>query len=274
MNLKERLGSVLNEEEMQYLVAGYDVVGDIAVTIVPPELYHRQYAIGSAILESNKNIRTVARRDGTYQGDFRIIRLKIIAGEKRTETIHTEFGIRLFVNLEHVYFSVRSSSERRRVASLVVSGEHVLVMFSGVAPYPLHIARLGQAESIVGIEQNPAAHRCAEKNLALNRAADKIVLHQGDAGIICPRLGMAFDRILMPLPNAAFQYLPIALAALERGGHIHLYTMQSPDCIEDAVAFLSHKCQESGRRLSHYRTVRCGHTGPNRFRYCIDGRIS
>ncbi len=274
MNLKERLCSLLNEEEMRHLVTGYDVVGDIAITIVPPELHHRQYTIGSAILESNKNISTVARRDGIYQGDFRTIRLKVIGGENRVETTHKEFNIRLCLNLEQVYFSVRSSTERRRVASLVTPGENVLVMFSGIAPYPLHIARFGHADSVVGIEQNPAAHRFAQKNLVLNRAADKIVLHQGDVNIICPRLGNLFDRIVMPLPNAAVEYLPAALAHLKRRGHIHLYTMQSQDCIEDAVSALSRKCEEAGRRLSHYQTVRCGHTGPNRFRYCIDARVS
>jgi tRNA (guanine37-N1)-methyltransferase len=274
MNLRDRLSSRLNEEEIKRLVMSYDVVGDIAITIVPPELYHHQYTIGNAILESNRRIKTVARRDGVYQGDFRTIRLKIIGGENRKETIHTEFGIRLCLNLEHVYFSVRSSSERRRIASLVTPGENVLVMFSGIAPYPLHIVRFAQAESVMGIEQNPAAHRFAEKNLTINKAADKIVLHLGDAGYICPRLGLFFDRIVMPLPTGAFQYLSVALDYLKSGGHIHFYTMQSQESIEDAVSVLSQKCQKAGRTLIHSRAVRCGHTSPNIYRYCIDGCIS
>lgn len=273
MNLRERLDSLLSEEELSHLVMSYDVVGDIAIAIVPPELYHHQYTIGSAILESNRNINTVVRRDGHYQGKFRTIQLKIIGGENRRETIHKEFGIRLSLNLEEVYFSVRSASERRRVASLVTPDETVLVMFSGIAPYPLHIARLGQARSIVGIEQNPAAHRFAKKNLTLNKAEDKIVLHQGDVAFICPRLGPIFDRIVMPLPKAAFQYLPVALACLKSKGHIHLYTMQPQNYIEDVVSELRMKCQKADRRLSQCHTVRCGHTGANCFRYCIDACI-
>ena len=274
MDLKKNLRTILSPAELEKLIGSYDVVGDIAITIVPPELSHRETAIGVAILETNHNIKVVAKRESHYHGEFRTIRLKIIAGENRKETVHKEFGIRLKLNPEEVYFSVRSSTERRRIAALVEPGEHVLVLFSGIAPYPLHIARFSNAHSIIGIEKNPSAHRYGEMNVDLNKAADKIVLYHGDANHICSRLPTLFDRVVMPLPKAGFQFLPAALSCLKNEGHLHFYTIQEADTIVQTESSLHRKCSELGRKMIDYRTIVCGHTGPKHYRYCIDGFIS
>lgn len=273
MSLKKRLNSVLTDEELNQLIVSYDVIGDIAITIIPPELSHRETLIGTAILKANKNIRSVVRRAGYYRGGFRTIKLKIIAGEDLRETIHKEFGLRLCLSPADVYFSVRSSTERKRIASLVNPGETVLVMFSGIAPYPLHIAKFSNAATIVGIEKNPVAHRYAEKNLALNKLQDRIRLYHGDVKVICPQLEVFFDRIVMPLPKTGGQYFSLALSCLKDSGVIHYYTIGSPDTIEDTVATMGKKCFENGRGLINYRAFRCGHTGPNCYRYCIDASI-
>ena len=114
MNLKNLLDGVLSENELALLIKSFDVVGDIAITIIPPELSSREAVIGQAILASNKRIKVVAMRDGNYQGQYRTIALRIIAGENRLKTEHREFGVRLLLNLERVYFSVRSGTERKR----------------------------------------------------------------------------------------------------------------------------------------------------------------
>jgi len=273
VNLKKNLSTILSPGELKKLVLSFDVVGDIAIIIVPADLSHQETAIAGAILETNRNIRVVAKRDSHYQTINRTIKLKIIGGENRKETVHKEFGIQLKLNAEEVYFSVRSSTERRRVASLVEPGEHVLVLFSGIAPYPLHIARFSAAASITAIERNPAAHRYAEMNLALNKAADKIDLYHGDAVTICPRLGRTFHRVVMPLPKAGFTYVPTALKSLKENGRLHFYTIQKTDTVPETVNSLEHICNEHGRRIIDYRVAVCGHTGPKHYRYCIDAFI-
>lgn len=274
MNLKNRLQPILSAEELGLLVQSYDIVGDIATIIVPPQLSHQEALIARAIRQTNKNIKVVAKRNSHYQGEFRTQNLKIIGGENRTETIHKEFGIRLYLDLKEVYFSVRSSTERRRIASLVRPLENVLVMFSGIAPYPLHIARFSEAASITGIEMNPAAHHYGEKNLVLNKASGKIDLHLGDVREICPRLCQKFDRIIMPLPRAGFTYVPTALTCLKQNGRLHFYTIQSTGTLNKTVSFLGHLSEKNGRRLSDAQTAVCGHTGPNDYRYCIDAVIT
>ena len=158
MNLKEILGYLLSENELQLLVRGYDVVGDIAIIIIPQELEAKEQVIAAAILANNQKIKVVAKRAAHYGGEFRTLPIKIIGGEDRRETEVREFGLRLRLNVEKVYFSVRSGNERRRIAFLVQPGENVLVLFSGIAPYPLMISRYSLAKKIVGIEKNPVAH--------------------------------------------------------------------------------------------------------------------
>ena len=73
-----------------------------------------------------------------YGGEFRTIGLKKLAGEGELKTIHKEFGVRLQVHPEKVYFSPRSNMERYRIARQVRLGEKVLVMFSGICPSAAH----------------------------------------------------------------------------------------------------------------------------------------
>jgi tRNA (guanine37-N1)-methyltransferase len=65
-----------------------------------------------------------------------------LAGKNTKEAVHGENGVQMKVNLEQTYFSAKSAHERLRIAQLVKPGEEILVMFSGVAPYPLVLAKI------------------------------------------------------------------------------------------------------------------------------------
>ena len=128
MNLKDALQGIIPSSDLRQLTKSYDIIGDIAVTIIPEALQQYELTIAQAIFSTHKNVKVILKRDGIYSGEHRTIPLAHIAGEKRTETLCTEFGVRLLLDLEKVYFSVRSGSERKRVAGLVGTGENVLVM--------------------------------------------------------------------------------------------------------------------------------------------------
>jgi tRNA (guanine37-N1)-methyltransferase len=272
--LKDDLAGVLSDEERRLLVGAYDVVGDIAIIIVPEPLVAREEEIARAILAGNRRIKVVAKRDGIYGGEFRTIPLKILAGENRKETEVREFGLRLRLNPETVYYSVRSGNERRRIAALVKALESVLVLFSGIAPYPLVISRFSAAREIVGIEKNPAAHAYAAENLRLNRKQTNISLHLGDVREALATLATTFDRVVMPLPTAAEQFLPIALKALRPSGVLHYYALQRIDLFSQAIVSFTAACQAQGRTVKDIRLTRCGHSAPGTFRICLDAVIA
>lgn len=273
VNLKTYLQDLLPPKEQKLLVRSYDVIGDIAVVIIPQELEHRERLIGEAILANTRNIRTVAKRDGLYAGEFRTIPLKVIAGENRKETVHKEFGVRLLVNPETVYFSVRSGTERKRIADLVRPDEEVLVLFSGIAPYPLVIGANSRAREIVGIEKNPVAHNYALQNLSCNTRISNVQLYCGDVAETLPGLGRTFDRIIMPLPKGGERFLPLALSALRRGGMLHFYEMRHADAFTESVEKVRAACCDQDRRLLSAVVVKCGHCAPRTYRICVDGKI-
>ena len=270
MRLKDLLKDKLSSAELSRLVQGYDLVGDMAITIIPPELSHRELFIGEAILATNKRIKVVAKRDGVYQGEHRTIPLTIIAGEKRKETVHSEFGVRLMLNPELVYFSVRSGTERKRVSDLVRPDEDVMVMFSGVAPYPLMINKYSRAASIVGIESNRLAHNYALENQKLNKAGTRVRLLCGNVLDKVPELSNKFHRIVMPLPTGAIDFLPLALESLIHGGTIHLYDFQPDNENGTSLDVIERKCREAGRAVLNAERFACGHTSPGIRRVCID----
>ncbi len=273
MRLKDLLADTLSRTELRRLVQGYDLIGDMAITIIPAELSHREQLIGEAILATNSRIKVVAKRDGFYHGEHRTIPLAVIAGEKRKETLHNEFGVRLLLNPERVYFSVRSATERKRVSDLVRPDEHVLVMFSGVAPYPLMINKYSEAASIVGIESNPVAHNYARKNQILNKADKRVKLICGNVADAAPQLRDDFHRIVMPLPTGAIDFLPLALNLLMPRGTIHFYDFQPPDQHAASLNKIQGTCREAGREVLCTEHFICGHTSPGIKRICIDALI-
>ena len=273
VDLKTFLQGRLTDEELALLVRSYDMVGDIAVIIVPDELRSKERLIGQAILDNNKRIKTVLRRAGNYDGEFRKIPLQLIGGEDRRETVHKEYGVRLMVNPERAYYSPRSGTERFRVAAQVKPGEQVLVLFSGIGPFPLVIAANSEAEAVVGIEKNPDGHSLALKSLRLNKRIKNVTFMQGDVAELLPGLDKRFNRIIMPLPHGAHEYLAGALEKLLPGGWLHFYTMRAKEQFSDGLTELSGRCKDLGFKLLDGRAVKCGHCSPAYHRVCLEGRV-
>lgn len=269
-NLKEILRGHLSDEELKLLVRSYDVVGDLAIIIIAEGLEAREKLIGEAILAINKNVKVVLKRAGMYQGEFRLIPLEVIAGDNRKETECKENGVRLLLNPEIAYYSVRSSSERKRIAELVAPGENVLVMFSGVAPFPLVIAKNSKAKTIVGVEKNPDAHRYGVESLKLNRKLRNITLYCGDVDMVVPGLNQKFDRILMPLPKGAGAFLQTAVNHLTSPGILHYYSILDKADFEQAEKEVEQVCRECGRNLRSAEIVIAGHSGPGKYRISLD----
>ena len=223
-NLRELLLGILNEEELETLVTSYDLVGDIAIIEIPEELESKEKEIANALLEANKRLKVVAKKLGKVESEFRVRPLKVIAGEKRTETLYTEHGCKMKVDIAKVYFSVRLSTERKRIAGLVKSGENILALFAGVGPFPLVISKKHPDTKIVAIELNPEGVKYMEENIKLNKM-DNITAVQGDARkVVLEKYKNFAERILMPLPRSADKFLDVAIAGAKNGCIVHIYS--------------------------------------------------
>ena len=223
--LKEVLKDKLTPDEMKALYASFDVVGDIAVIKVPEALLPKKHIIAEALLSSLKNLRTVLLQTTPVRGEYRLRGLEVVAGEPKFETIHKEHGCLYKVNLSTAYFTPRLSAERLRVAKLVKEGEVIINMFAGVGPYSILIAKRVKDVKVYSIDNNPEAYRYMLENIKLNKVEHKVIPFLGDAAeIIKSRLQRVANRVIMPLPEKALTYLPIAYQGLEDGkGTIHYY---------------------------------------------------
>lgn len=175
--LKEALKGKLTEKEILILKRAFDTVGDIAIIEIPDELIKKEKLIASKLLELHKNINVVCKKVGIHEGTYRTQKLKILAGEKRKETIHKENGVELKLDIEKVYYSPRSSTERKRIMGQVKKGEEVLVMFSGCAPFPCVLAKNTEAGYVYGVELNEVAHRYGLENVKKNKLSNVFLIH-------------------------------------------------------------------------------------------------
>lgn len=176
------------------------------------------------------------------------------------------------INYEKTYFSPRLSNERLRVAKQVKDKEHVLVMFSGAAPYPCVIAKNAKPERIVGIELNPKAHELALENIHINKLKNVEVI-EGDVLEVTPLLNETFDRIIMPLPKESVDFLESALLASKKGTIIHLYTFAHENEFDDSAKRLIEKCNSLGAKVKLIEVIPCGQHSPRVFRVCIDIKV-
>ena len=249
----------LTKEDINKIPKSFDVIGNILIfTDFPKELKNKEKLIGEYLIKKFKNIETVTKKTKNYSGKLRTTKLKILAGNKNKETLHIESGIKLKVNPEKVYFSPRSGTERLRIAKLVKKGEDILVMFSGIAPFPLVISKHSNANEIYAIELNKQGHKYAKENKKLNKIKN-IVAIQGDVRKKIPN--KKFDRIIMPLPKDAENYLSLALKNLKPTGTIHLYTFEKQENFN--------KLKEKYKKYN-IKLIKAGTPAPRKYRVCLD----
>lgn len=266
-NLESVLAEKLTKEELAYL-RRYDIIGDIAVIQIPKELEHRQKDIIDALLIVHPFIKVIAKR-GFHEGKFRVREYEIIWGEKRLTTVHKENGVKIKVDLSKVFFNPRMKGERYRLAQLVHDGERILLMFAGVLPYALVIARFKNVE-IVAIELNEDAVRLGLENIELNKdkLKGKIEVIHGDVFEIVPRLG-TFERVISPTPKGV-DALNLALSKAEKW--VHYYDFVHEDEFDEFKRRIEEECQKLGkdcevniRKIADYK--------PHVYKVCADIRL-
>jgi tRNA (guanine37-N1)-methyltransferase len=227
----------------------------------------------------HREVKSVWRQTSAVSGDYRLRQLEFLLGERKTETIHREHGCRFKIDLEKAYFSPRLSYERTRVAKLVQPGEVILNMFAGVGCYSISIAKHSKPLKVFSIDINPVAIHFLTENSRLNRVADVVVQIQGDAkDVINTRLLNVADRVIMPLPERAYQYLDSALSALKpTGGWLHYYAFEHAKKNEDPTKKVEAKVSKKLHRLSASFQVKFGRIvrpiGPRWYQVVLDIQV-
>ncbi|MFH0929423.1 MAG: methyltransferase [Candidatus Aenigmatarchaeota archaeon] len=199
----------------------YEIIGsrEKSVAIIGSDVKNPKKA-AKEIMERHKAVLSVLQKTDKRQGEFRLHPSKLVTGKKETEVIHKENNYLIKVDPRKSYFSPREGTERQRIVELVKNGEKILVMFSGVAPFAIAIGKKYPHNKIVCVEMNLKAVEYAVKNVRLNKLTNVKnlcwdVRKSRNLGI--------FDRIIMPLPETAVEFLDVAILHSKKGTIIHLY---------------------------------------------------
>lgn len=262
MSLHDLLENSISPEKLSLLPGGFEVIGDIAIIHIPEPLDAEKYLIAKVLVSRSKNIKTVLRKTRKINGSQRVAGFEILLGDSTT-TIHRENGCIYHLDIEKTYFSGKLYFERSRIAEMVHDNEDILVLFCGVGPFLIPIAKKRKV-NITGLDNNPDACEYLKKNARLNGVDTGIVL--GDANSLNNLFKKRFDRIVMPTPYGQDSFLNIAGDVLKPGGIVHFYTFKK----DFEVPHFKRLLDEMGWQIEFFRD--CGDVAPRVKRYVFDLR--
>jgi len=280
-SLSKTLKNVLENQFQLSLSANLpralDIIGDIAIVDIPPELKQQEKLVGKAILESHQKVKTVFAKAGAVGGLYRLRELTFVAGEQKTTTIHKEYGCKYAVDVARAYFSPRLSQEHKRIASLTRKGETIVDLFAGVGPFSVLISKINPDVKVYAVDINPEAIKLLETNVRLNRVENRVFPIVGDATeIVKEKLSGTADRVIMNLPENSIEFVGAACGAMKSaGGIVHFYCFaRQSETPEDIQKRFREKVEKTGRRVDRFlctKTVR--ETAPYEWQLAIDARI-
>lgn len=265
--------SILKEEKesKDLKMPSYERIGDI-VMINDLDEIRRDDAV-EAILEHNPGIDSILLKTGKRSGEFRLGDYEKLYGEN-TETVHKEHGTQIKVDPTESFFSEREGTERKRIFESIEPGERVLVMFCGVAPFPVTIARNAKPEKVLGVEKNPDAVKYAHENIELNNVQDVVDIIEGDVAEVCPELGK-FDHVLMPSPTNSLEFLDEALGCVAEGGVLVVYSVEERETpFEEVIDEVKDRAEKLGKVAEVLRNRVVADFSPGKRKVAVEFRIS
>jgi len=255
----------------------FNVLGNIAVVnFLDKTKSSNKKKFALEILHKNKSIKTVLEKSGKFSGRLRKMQTKHLAGEKNKEVLYKENNCSFRFNINTTYFSPRLSNERKEIASLIKKNSEVLVMFAGVAPFSIVIAKNARPKKVYSNEINRKANLYAELNVGLNNVKDKIEFVKGDikkAAIVLQKQKKKFDFIVMPRPNLKDSFLEQAFMLSKKGTKIYYYDFCKSNEADLVVNKIKEQAKKYKKKIKILRVKSAGETAPYKIRVRVDFRI-
>jgi len=255
-------------------IRSFDVFGNIAVVNFPKEFNQaekRKFA--DKLLKNQKQIKTILEKQGKIYGRLRKIKTKHVAGEKNKEVLYKENKCVFRFNIDTTYFSPRLSNERNEIASMIKKDENVLVMFAGVAPFSIVIAKNSNAKKVYSNEINREANKYAKLNIHLNKLNDKIELVSGDIKKVAKKLNIKFDVIVMPRPRLKDSFLEQAFLLSKKSTRIYYYDFCNIDDKDLIIEKIKQEAKKFKKKIKILNIKQAGEIAPYKIRLRVDFKI-
>ncbi|OIO41068.1 tRNA (guanine-N1)-methyltransferase [Candidatus Pacearchaeota archaeon CG_4_9_14_3_um_filter_31_7] len=246
-------------------MTSYDIIGNIAI------LKKKDMKLAKELLK-RENIKSIYEKSEKFKGRLRKATYKWLAGDKKTETFYRENNCVFFFDINKTYFSPRLATERLEIAKQVKKNEKILVMFSGVSPYSIVIAKNSKPEKIIDIELNREAVKYAKKNVELNKIKNIEVI-QGDVKKVVSKLKERYNRVIMARPQLKYDFLKEAFAVSKKGTIIHFYDFRNEKDFKKSLELVKQKVKESKKKIKILKLKKAGELAPYKFRMRIDFKV-
>ncbi len=282
----------------------FDVFGNIAIVKFPSDAKAREKKkFAEKLMKENKAITTVVEKVGKFSGRLRKQKTKHLAGEKTKEVLYRENGCTFRFNIDDTYFSSRLSGERKEIAGKIRKGEKVLVMFAGISPFSIVIAKLSKAAIVYSNELNRKANEYAKMCIERNKLKGRVVLIPGDIKKVAKKLSELvpksrqsaprpptpgenknksfgsenapnkFDVIVMPRPQLKDSFLNEAFMLSKKGTRIFYYDFCKSDEFDSIVEKVKSEARKAGRKIRILQVKKAGETGPYKYRIRVDFKV-
>ncbi len=272
--LKKLLKDILPADEISKVFSSFDIIGDVAIIKIPDSLLSKKYIIGDTLLSSIPNLSSIFLQNTAVDGEYRLRGLELIAGVEKYVTMYKEYGCKFLVNVASSYFSPRLSTERKRMADISNENETIVNMFAGVGTFSIIIAKKIPV-IIYNIDSNLDAFILSKINSKLNKVEKRVVSIHGDAQNVLSSTDFinVADRILMPLPEKAFEYIDVSINCLKStGGHLHFFSHVKSDTkstvIVDSEKYIHSLFSKYNYKIKHTQIVRA--VGPRIYQTVTD----
>lgn len=261
----------------------FNVLGSIAIVNFPDKIkISEKKKFAQNLLKKNSQIKTVLEKSGQFKGRLRKMQTKHLAGEKNKEVLYKENNCVFRFNIDTTYFSPRLSNERKEIASKIKRNDKVLVMFAGVAPFSIVIAKNSKAK-VVSNEINREANKYAQLNFGLNNV--KVELVSGDIKRVAKRLstarctpncglkGQKFDVIVMPRPRLKDSFLREAFMLSKKGTRIYYYGFCKIGEENKIVEKVKGEAKKFKKKIKILKIKSAGEIAPYKIRLRVDMKI-
>jgi tRNA (guanine37-N1)-methyltransferase len=254
-----------------------DIIGNIALLKFPKRtLWIIKKLKARKFLKLHPHVTTVLEKTSSFSGELRTLQTKYLAGIKTSTATYKENECTFKFDINKTYFSPRLSNERKVIADEVVKlrkgkNTKILVMFAGIAPYPIVIAKkLKQAKKsaiIYSNELNKEANISAKENIHLNKLQNQITLTPGDAKKLPAKLKQKFDIILMPRPNLKDTFLKTALQLSKKGTTIFYHGFGTKEEVLEEIK------KDTKGKIGKIKIRKAGDIGAYKFRWQAQFKI-
>jgi len=255
-------------------IKSFDILGNIAILKFPITATKKNKLIAARkLLHDHKNITTVLEKSEKIKGRLRTFKTNYLAGKKTKTALYKENNCLFKFDVEETYFSPRLSNERNEVARQIKKNESVLVLFAGVAPYSIVIAKNAKPKIVYSVEINRKASKYAEENVRLNKL-NNVSIIQGDAKKVIPKLlkeKIFFDRIVMPRPQLKESFLKDAFKIVKKNGLINYYGFAKEE--NEVLDVINEEAKKFRKKIRIIKVKKAGDIAPYKFRWRVDFKI-